>query len=284
MRLAHAETTPWTIVRPVRGGTIEFKTLLEGQERTPDNYQLLLANTDVSFKSPRHRHNFDQVRYSLQGATNIGVKRNLEEGDLAYFPEGTHYGPQDQESVGANSLAMVIQFGGPSGNGYMSKRQMDEGFDQLQAVGRFEGGVFRRHTPAEDGRVNQDAYEAIWEHQNGRAISYSKPRFLDPVHFRETNFEWLPEEAQPGVARKDIGHFTERGVGVSFLRLDAGAHFALPALPQTQILFVKSGEGRLGDAGIWSQHTAAHVDAGETAALHATTASEIMVLCLPRLH
>lgn len=284
MRLAHAETTPWTIVRPVRGGTIEFKTLLEGKEHTPDNYQLLLANTDISFKSPRHRHNFDQVRYSLQGSTNFGVKRNLEEGDLAYFPEGTYYGPQDQESVGAHSLAMVIQFGGPSGNGYMSKRQMDEGFDQLQAEGRFEGGVFRRHTPAADGRVNQDAYEAIWEHQNGRTIQYSKPRFLDPVHFRESNFEWLPVQGQPGVACKDIGHFTERGVGVTFLRLDAGARHVLPALQQTQILFVKSGEGRIGSDGTWSQHTAVHVDAGESPELEATSTSEVLVLRLPRLH
>ena len=63
MRLAHSETTPWTPVPPVRGGTIEFKTMLEGDENTPDNYQLLLANTDVSFKSPRHRHNFDQLHF-----------------------------------------------------------------------------------------------------------------------------------------------------------------------------------------------------------------------------
>lgn len=283
MRLAHAETTPWTVVRPVRGGTIEFMTLLEGQEHTPDNYQLLLANTDVSFKSPRHRHNFDQVRYSLRGATNIGAKRNLEEGDLGYFPEGTYYGPQDQESVGDTSLAMVIQFGGPSGSGYMSKRQMEEGFDLLQKDGRFESGVYKRNEPAPDGRVNQDSYEAIWEHQNGRSIHYSKPRFLDPVHFRESNFEWLPVADTPGVQCKDIGSFTERGVAVSFLRLEAGARHVLAAAPQTQILFVKQGEGRIGDDRHWSQHTAAHLDPGEGAALRATTLSELMVLRLPRL-
>src|SRR2546427_13294294 len=104
MRLAHFETTPWTPVPAVRGGTIVFKTMLEGQENTPDNYHLLLADTGVTFKSPRHRHNFDQLRFSVAGTTNIGVKRNLEEGDVAYFPEGTYYGPQDQESVGQDSL------------------------------------------------------------------------------------------------------------------------------------------------------------------------------------
>ena len=111
MRLAHSETTPWTPVPPMRGGTIEFKTMLEGREGAPDNYQLLLANTDLTFMSPRHRHNFDQLRYSLEGATNIGPKRNMEQGDLAYFPEGTYYGPQVQQEVGQTSLAMVIQGG-----------------------------------------------------------------------------------------------------------------------------------------------------------------------------
>jgi hypothetical protein len=78
MRIAHSETTPWGPVRSTRGGVIKFKTLLEGREGRPDNYQLLLADTDPSFKSPRHRHNFDQVRFALTGATNIGPKRNLE--------------------------------------------------------------------------------------------------------------------------------------------------------------------------------------------------------------
>ena len=186
MRLAHSQTTPWVPVRGVRGGSIEFKTLLEGQEGAPDNFHLILANTDMSFKSPRHRHNFDQLRLSLAGATNFGPRRNLEEDDVAYFPEGTYYGPQNQEEVGDNSLAMVIQFGGPSGNGYMSQRKLYEGFDKLQAEGRFEGGVFKRNSPASDGRMNQDAYEAIWEYQNGRPIEYQKPRFMDAIHFRES--------------------------------------------------------------------------------------------------
>lgn len=283
MRLAHAETTPWTPVPPVRGGTIEFKTLLEGDEDSPDNYQLLLANTDLSFKSPRHRHNFDQLRFSINGATNIGVKRNLEEGDLAYFPEGTYYGPQDQESVGHESLSMVVQFGGPSGNGYMSRRQMSQSFSRLEQEGRFDGGVYRRDTPAPDGRVNQDSYEAIWECQNGRAISYAKPRFMEPVHFRAQNFEWLPMPGQPGVATKHIGSFTERAVAVFFVRIDGGATFALAAAPQTQIIFIKEGTGSFGGGQQWSRHTAAHCSAGESATLRAGTLTELLVLQLPRL-
>lgn len=283
MRLAHSETTPWGLVRGVRGGTIRFKTMLEGQEGTPANYQLLLADTDVSFKSPRHHHNFDQLRFSISGSTNIGPKRNLEEGDLAYFPEGTYYGPQNQEEVGKDSLTMVIQFGGPSGNGYMSKRQMDQGFDELQAVGKFEGGVFKRNTPAPDGRKNQDAYEAIWEYQNGRPVTYSKPRFMDPIHFREKNFEWQALPENPGVRAKDIGRFTERGVGVHFIQLDAGARYTLPAQQQKQLLFFKSGSGQLGMNDEWSRHTAVDIAAGEFVQMHATTPSEALVLLFPHV-
>lgn len=283
MRLAHSETTSWTPVPPVRGGTIEFKTMLEGQENTPDNYQLLLANTDVSFKSPRHRHNFDQLRFSLTGVTNIGVKRNLEEGDLAYFPEGTYYGPQDQESVGKDSLAMVVQFGGPSGNGYMSMRQMSDSFAKLEHEGRFESGVFKRNSPAADGRVNQDSYEAIWEYQNGRPISYSKPRFMEAVHFRERNFEWQALAGQTGVATKHIGSFTEKGVAVFFVQIDAGATYTLPALPQTQLVFFKDGTGKFSGGEPWFKHTAADIVPGESAGMRATSLTEAVVLVLPRL-
>ena len=284
MRLAHSETTPWTPVPPVRGGTIEFKTMLEGDENTPDNYQLLLANTDLSFKSPRHRHNFDQLRFSLVGDTNIGVKRNLAEGDLAYFPEGTYYGPQDQESVGKESLAMVVQFGGPSGNGYMSRRQMSESFAKLEKEGRFEGGVYKRNTPAPDGRMNQDSYEAIWEYQNGRPIEYSKPRFMDPVHFRERNFEWQAVPVESGAATKHIASFTEKGVAVFCVQIDAGASYTLPAAPQTQLLFVQRGTGNFGvGEGHWSAHTAAHFSAGESAHMTATALTEAVILQLPRI-
>ncbi len=282
MRLAHSETTPWTPVPPLRGGTIEFKTLLEGREGAPDNYQLLIANTDTSFQSPRHRHNFDQLRYSLEGATNFGPKRNLDEGDLAYFPEGTYYGPQVQQEVGHTSLAMVVQFGGPCGNGYMSRQQMQDGFTKLSAVGKFEAGVFKRATPAPDGRINQDAYEAIWEHQNGRPVSYSKPRFLDPVHFREQNFDWQPAASEPGVATKHIGSFTEKGIHIVFLQLQPGASHTLPPANQIQILFVKDGTGSLGTGTPWFRHSAIELAPGEPATLVATTLTEVLVLALPR--
>ncbi len=92
MNIGHAETIPWGPARNVRGGRIVFKDLLQGAERTPTNFWLVIADTDATFKSPRHRHNFDQIRITLEGSTNFGPRHNIEVGDVAYFPEGTHYG------------------------------------------------------------------------------------------------------------------------------------------------------------------------------------------------
>ena len=282
MRIARSESTPSKLSPGVRGGTIGFKTLLEGREGSPDNYQLLLADTDVSFLSPRHRHNFDQFRLSVEGATNVGPKRNLEQGDLGYFPEGTYYGPQVQQEVGQKSLCMVVQFGGPSGNGYMSRRQLEEGHAKLTQFGRFDAGVFRRNEPAPDGRVNQDAYEAIWEHQNGRSVQYSRPRFLDPVHLRSSSFDWQALADEPGVRVKHLGSFTEKAVAASALQLDAGACHRIEAQPQLRLLFVLDGTGMAAPGQAYSRHTAIELLAGEAISLQADTATEVVLMALSR--
>lgn len=282
MNIAHFESTPWGPVRSLRGGSIQFKTLLEGREGSPTNFSMVVANTDVSFKSPRHRHNFDQLRVTLEGSTNFGPRQNIEVEDVAYFPEGTYYGPQDQSLVGASSLAMVIQFGGASGSGYMSQRQLFESQEKMQAFGRFEGGVFRREAPAEDGRKNQDAYEAVWEFHHGRPLEYPRPRMADPVHFRAANQPWHPVHGSPGASVKELGAFSERNIRIGAVKLDAGAAFSLPAVPQERILFFTRGEGEFGPGQPWFQRSAAHLAAHEAPTLRAREVSEALVLVLPQ--
>jgi quercetin dioxygenase-like cupin family protein len=282
MNIAHSETIPWGPVRTLRGGSLRFKTLLEGAERTPTNFSMVLADTDISFKSPRHRHNFDQIRITLEGSTNFGPRQNIEVGDVAYFPEGTHYGPQDQELTGRSSLAMVIQFGGASGNGYMSQRQLFEGQERMKAFGRFEAGVFRREQPGPDGRKNQDAYEAVWEFQHDRALEYPRPRMTEPVHFRAANVPWTPAPRWPGVHEKELGAFTERAIRIGAVKLDPGAGMTLADDGQERILFFTQGKGEFAGGGQWFRHTAVHLGRDEAPALRASEATEALVLALPR--
>ena len=46
--------------------------------------------------TPRHRHNFDQIRHTLSGIQSTGLG-DLAAGECGYFPEGSYYGPQKQE-------------------------------------------------------------------------------------------------------------------------------------------------------------------------------------------
>src|SRR6516162_575955 len=75
----------------------------------------------------------------------------MRPGSIAYFPEGTRYGPQ--KSIDSRTLTLVLQMGGPSGNGYMSEREFQRGLTELKAQGRFENGVFTRVEP-DGGRIN----------------------------------------------------------------------------------------------------------------------------------
>lgn len=282
MQINHSESTPWSPARTVRGGKIVFKHVLDGEENKLTNYSVVIADTDVTFKSPRHRHNFDQLRITLEGSTNYGPRHNIEVGDVTYFPEGTHYGPQDQELVGKSSLAMVIQFGGASGQGYMSLRQLFEGQKELEKSGRFEGGIYKREPTPDNPRVNQDAYEAIWEHVNGRELHYPKPRMTEPVHFRAAHYPWQPVEGQPGAFTKELGSFSERGIRIACVKLDAGAAFALPDADQEQIVFFTRGSGSVSGGQDWHKHSTAYLARGEAPTLRASEDTEAVVLGLPR--
>ncbi|MGO4394435.1 hypothetical protein AB4Z46_24040 [Variovorax sp. M-6] len=281
MKIARVETHAWSAPRTLRGGFLRFKYLLEGEEGSPDNFALTVVDTDQSFKSPRHRHNFDQIRVTLSGSTNYGPKQNIAVGDVAYFPEATYYGPQDQELVGSASVAMVIQFGGASGNGYMSARQMLEAQQRLQSAGRFEGGVFHREAPAQGERKNQDSYEATWEEHNGRQLEYPAPRLTDPVHFRADNIPWVPVRGAEGTYSKELGVFTERNVRLGAIRLEAGARYTLPLVQQGRLLFFTTGTGKICTTDSWSAHSAVHLCAGETMDLSAENTSEALILAMP---
>lgn len=105
---------------------------------------------------------------------------------------------------------------------------------------------------------------------------------MDAIHFREQNFEWQALAENPGVATKHIGSFTERDVGVQFLRLNAGTGYTLPAQQQKQLVLIKSGTGKFGTGDQWFEHTAVDLAAGDAAEMIATTRSEVLVLRFPR--
>ncbi|HWE74493.1 MAG TPA: hypothetical protein VG328_15120 [Stellaceae bacterium] len=262
-----------------RGGGLATKLLLAGEEGTKENFRLTLGRDRGGHQNPRHHHNFDQIRLSLQGSLSIAPGKELEEGWIGYFPEGTWYGPQAPAT--SERITLVLQFGGASGQGFISTRQMQQGYAALAKIGTFDAGVFHRTDGV--GRKNQDAFEAIWEHVAGRPLAYPPPRYDEPILMNPAHFAWVPDRAQPGVARKLLGSFTERGTRIELLRLDKGARLAAGEADTRLLLFALSGAGEG-----WEQHAAFQIEPlvsekGEHATIAATQPAELLQIALPML-
>jgi hypothetical protein len=255
-----------------RAGLFRSRPLLNGQEGAADNFFLQLSYTYSDFASPRHRHNFDQVRVQLQGDADFARDGVMRPGTVGYFPEGVFYGPQ---GIAGESATLVLQFGGASGSGYISEERFQAGVQELRQFGSFDQGIFHR-AKEDGGRKNQDAYEAVWEHIHGRRMAYPQGEHPQPVFMHPDDFAWTDEAA--GVRRKLLGVFSARQLRISVIGMAAGA--SAPLAPHS-IGFVLGGAGRA-QATIWRRHaTLRTTDTGET--LHADEASEVLEIHLPPL-
>jgi hypothetical protein len=278
MQLSHGDGGDWApLAANFRAGGKQYQTLLAGAEGAPDNYRLVLVRQTGALDTPRHKHNFDQLRLCLEGRINYGRNRWIEPGEIAYFPEGTPYGP---EICDCDRLGITIQFGGASGAGFMSERQTDAGVRQLQQHGRFENGVFWRAGTRPGERRNQDSYEAIWEAVNGRRLTYPEPRYDAPVLMRPQHFAWRDEPSQPGVATKLLGIFCERRLELSMLRLAAGAQASMPPRAGTRLGFVLRGEGSAAERAL-RPLTAFSLDADQSLVFTAASELEMLLVGLP---
>jgi hypothetical protein len=259
-----------------RGGKFRYHPLLSGRDGSAGNFFLQLSNTFNDFDSPRHRHNFDQVRVQLEGDADFARDGVMKPGMIGYFPEGVFYGPQ---SIAGESLTLVLQFGGASRSGYVSEAAFQRGIAELKKSGRFEAGVYKVDKP-EGGTRNQDAYEAVWEHINGRELRYPESRYDKPIFIRPAAAQWLGDAQRPGVARKHLGSFSEARTVLSLIALEAGRGIEVP--PNT-IVFVLAGKGHAGDGQRdWEARSSLY--SGEAAsAMTADAASELLQIELPRL-
>ena len=275
MQLVHADEVEWQRGLQHRGGTFHYRHLLEGNPGTVGNFHLGIGQQDGDFASPRHRHNFDQFRFQLEGTSNFDRNGKMTAGTLGYFPEGAAYGPQSSEG---RSVTVVLQFGGASGGGYLSPGEVAAGTEALKKFGTFEGGIFRRNDDSE-GRRNSDAYQAIWEHVHRRRMDYPKPRYRDPIMLDPQNYAWRPVAGAQGVGRKALGTFTERGCGAALVKLVRGASYEAQ---QYSVYLVLSGAGIVGEEP-YRRLTAFYLGDGETAKIVARDETEILHLVLPDL-
>jgi hypothetical protein len=262
------------VERPhIREGVLRSRRLLAGIPDTPSNFSLQLSSTP-NYYSPRHRHNFDQVRLQLVGDFDFSADGVMKPGCVGYFPEGTYYGPQ---SCPVPSETLVLQFGGASGSGYLSAEQYERASAELARRGAFAQGVYTRLQPG-GGKINKDGYEAVWEHVTGHPLAYPAERYLRPVFMDPAGFDWMPLADQPGVCCKRLGEFSERRTQIALCQIAPGATLRLA---DRSIYFVLAGAGAV-DAQNFRPHAAIYVAPAEQASVTASAPSEVLHIALPR--
>jgi hypothetical protein len=277
MKIVQTDEIPLKRGLEHRGGTFHGRIMVEGEPGALDNFQLSFGQMGGDFNSPRHRHNFEQIRYQLEGVLDYGRDGKLVAGMVGYFPEAVYYGPQSQDPDIA-CKTIVLQFGGASGSGYLSQAEVQAGMRELRAEGEFKDGVFRRRADVE-GKRNLDGYQAIWEHVNGRPMVYPKPRYPQPIFVDPANYDWVPVEGAPGVAEKLLGVFTERRSVAGLFKLDAGASYAARG---KGVYVVTRGAGSVGGEPL-RPLTTLYLGSGETATITAREETEFLHFGLPNL-
>jgi len=277
MNIVQGDETPLKRQLEYRGGIFHGRWLLEGPSGKIDNFLLGIGVSQGDFYSPRHRHNFEQIRVQLDGALRYDRDGTMSAGTVGYFPEGVFYGPQSQDPQEISTVA-VLQFGGASGSGFLSNAETRKAMEELNELGEFKDGVFRRHEPL-FGKKNVDGNQAIWEHHNNRPISFPDPRYPSPILMDPNNFAWIPIEGAAGAYEKLLGVFTERRTEAKLLKVERDASLTIQS---DGVYLVLRGAGTVHDQPLRSQ-TAWHLSGGESVEVKAHEECEIMCFGLPNL-
>ncbi|CDM63052.1 MULTISPECIES: hypothetical protein [Rhizobium] len=237
MRISDVAGAEGGAVGSMRTGKLDQKFLLQGDDDSPNNYLLNVGLTGSGgWGTPRHRHNFDQIRYVLKGKYPASPHKIMGEGSVAYFPESVHYGPQDRPE---GLEMMVIQFGGASGSGFLSTPRREAANEALKAKGEFKDGIFT--WVDENGQKhNKDGATACYEEATGKKLVLAPARYDDVVMMEPEAYEWVAT-GTPGVSTKLLGIFTERNTKIGFIKVDAGATFNTGSRDQIDVLFMSKG-------------------------------------------
>jgi hypothetical protein len=276
MKVVSIDALEWKKDHPT--GSLAFKYLLSGDEGAPDNFVLILARQDARFTTERHRHNFDQFRFPIRGDMNVGKGVVLPEGQLGYFTEGAVYGPQDDpldNAAPGERLHLTLQFGGATGYGYLGPDQLRACRDELRKHGEFVDVLYRR----QDGKT-LGGLDAVWQHAFGRKLEYPKPRYSGPIIIDPNSFRWKSGQDGPGVERRHLGSFTERGTWAEMVRLQPGARWTFATADARQLLFVFAGAGSANGQGL-AAHSSVQIDPGERVDVACTDPIEALTFGLP---
>lgn len=239
-----------------------------------------------AFRSPRHHHAFQQIRFSEKGDLNYAPGKYIPEGDVAYFPRGTYYGPQVKD-VGI-SVALQFGFGGEHQGGKKWERYREEAMARLNARGTFEDGVYIEVDPAtghkEQRYAVQALYEAQYEQHTNMKFVVPAERYEEPILMHPKAFDYY--QAGPGVEIKHLGRFFDQtgpnaDVRISMARLSYGGVHLLGA-ERAQLVWTKSA-GLYMDGRTYPELTCVYNPRGKDLEIASENGIEVYIVEFPRL-
>ena len=192
------------------------------------------------YYSPRHRHNFDQVRYLVAGRVKYGPIE-CREGDCTYFPEGVFYGPT--EIVSDQAVTVTLQTQGPSWGTFPSLAEVDAAVAAVSQAAEVDPA---RGVVTWPGGRRQDSFEAALEQIVGSKLEYPEARYQAPCVLRSEAFPWMAGP-EAGLSVKMLASFNESGPAIGLRRLEAGATLPAGAAAGHQLITVLAGRVRYGD-------------------------------------
>ena len=264
----------WQSKATPRSGQIDRKPLAKGTPGKRDNFEFNIYRYHPGYGTPRHRHTFEQMRIGLSGSITYLPKKSITPGVLVSFPEGAYYGPQQTEEV---TDQLLLQYGGASGQGYLSQEQLIQARAELAENGTFENGIY---SVVDDQGIHRrmDAVEAIYEHVFGVPVKYIEPRTPDPVAFNIRAHHWIPSET-PGLQEKSLCVFTERRAGAVVYEAISDAKLGLDA-GRRELVYTFDGDLEV-DGDRYGTQAAVFLDTGDDTVLSVKPGWQGLVITLP---
>jgi hypothetical protein len=272
-----------------RKGLVERTHLLAGTAPDGLRFRLFLSkynSGEQGFESPRHHHGFQQIRWAESGSVNFAPDKDIADGDLAYFPKGTYYGPQLKNA----GVSLLLQFG--MNDEIMAKsveeyragahlRELKQGIEKLQSRGRIEDGAFIEKDAATGSERREDPGELI-ARESGIKLAIPPERYHETILIHPRAFQYF--ELAEGVEQRRFGSFFDHqgpdaDVRIFELRLSDGEYELSPE--RAQIGWTVS-EGLEIDGRTYPRMTCFYSPLGESAKLCGSNEAEMIVVEFPR--
>ena len=290
MKVVVAKDVPYAEQNPRRPGKTIQQFLLA--EDAPDGLNFSLRRVqfqpgEAALRTPRHRHLFQQIRWSEADSYNFAPGQDIPEGDLAYFPKGAWYGPQHEDS--ATGFALQYGFNGEyqeSGEAWAAHRKV--AMEQMNARGKFEDGVYKLNDPGPDEIAERDSVHAIYQETyrvaTGKTFPTPTEGYETPILVHPAAFAYY--KASDGVEVKRLGNFFDNAgpradVRLLMTHLNDGGVYTLDG-ERAQIGWTKE-PGLVVDGQEYPELTCFYSPLGEQSQIGASGDVEVNIVEFPRL-